>query len=258
MAVLSITYLLMPFNPTCAYGQREAEVAVNEFIVKEQDLWQQRRQGKLSAKDWDDNYMSLIESEANRVKTLMPDVLTVIGGQLQYSSEDDRRLEELLKLSHPTVEEAMEVQSLLKEKSREKRIPRCGLAFLTGYLGRLNPKDAVDVLLSSVPAPESSEDMCFVRALMVIGPTAYEPILSKTLPETNVGRLYVGVMALAAQATKTDFPVVAGIGPQEQWDRSFPKSRRRLRDLAHKWESWWSANESKYVWNVESSLLEPK
>jgi hypothetical protein len=124
----------------------------------------------------------------------------------------------------------MEAQSLLKEKSKERKIPRCELAFLAGHLGRSNPKDAVEVLLSSVPAPENAEDMCFVHALMSMGPAAYEPILSRTLPETDTDRLYVGVMALAAQAVKTDFPEVARIGPQEKWDRSFPRSRRGLRD----------------------------
>jgi hypothetical protein len=241
-----------------ASAQSEAEVAVSEFIVKEQDLWQHRRQGMLSDKDWDRDYTRLIEAEADRSKPLMPVVLKVIGGHLQYRSQNDRRLEELLKLSHPTIKEAMETQSLLKEKSKEKRIPRCGLAFLTGQLGRSSPKDAVDVLLNSVPAPERSEDMCLIRALMMMGPDAYEPILSRISSEADTDRLYVAVMALTVQASKTEFPMAAGIGRQADWDRSFPKTRRRLRALADKWKTWWSANETKYAWDPETSLLESK
>jgi hypothetical protein len=241
-----------------ASGHSEAEVAVEEFIVKEEALWQQHRQGMLSDEEWDRDYTRLMETEADRVKPLMPDVLTVIGGHLQYRSEAGRRLEELRKKSRPTVQEAMEAQALVREKSKERKVPRCGLAFLTGYLGRSNPKGAVDVLLSSLPAPERSEDMCFMRALMTMGPSAYEPILSRISSEADTGRLYVAVLALTVQASKTDFPVEAGIGPQEGWNHSFPKTRRRLRALAEKWKAWWSANETKYAWNADTSLLELK
>lgn len=258
IAIIASAHVWGPSNSMFASGQSEADVAVDEFIVKYQALRQQRRQGMLSDEDWDRDYTRLMESEADRVKPLVPEAFKVIGGFLQHRSERDRRIEELLKESHATVQEAMELQSLVEERSKERKVPRCGLAFLTGYLGRSNPKGAVDVLLSSVPAPERSEDMCIMRALMTMGPSAYESILSRISSEADTGRLYVAVMALTAQASKTDFPVEAGIGPQEDWDHSFPKTRRRLRALAEKWKTWWSANETKYAWNAETSLLELK
>lgn len=175
IAIIASAHVWGPSNSMFASGQSKADIAVDEFIVKEEALWQQRRQGMLSEKDWDRDYTRLMESEAERVKPLMRDVLAVIGGHLQYRSEADRRLEELLKKSRPTVQEAMEAQALVKEKSKEREVPRCGLAFLTGYLGRSNPKGAVDVLLSSVPAPERSEDLCVMRALMTMARALTSP-----------------------------------------------------------------------------------
>jgi hypothetical protein len=191
----------------------------------------------------------VMESAADRMRPLMPDALDLIGRQLQYRRDIDRRLEELMKRSHPTVEEGMETGSLLEEKSKERTVPRCDLASLTGCLGRTSLKNA---------APERSEDICMVGALTSIGPPGYGPILSRTLTEDNTDRLYVGVMALVIQSTKTDFPAVSGIGPQERWVRSFPKSRRGLHGLVRKWGKWRSTSESKYAWNPDSSLLEPK
>src|SRR5437773_1698932 len=115
LVVFPVAYLMTSLEAVYASGSPESETAVESFLLKEQALWQQRRQGQLAAGDWDMKYIHLIESEADQLKGLMPGILQVSGEHLGYQSDEDRRLEELLKLNHPTGEEAAELQSLLQE-----------------------------------------------------------------------------------------------------------------------------------------------
>jgi hypothetical protein len=234
------------------------EIAVDEFISKEQALWDRRRNGHITSSDWETMFNALLESEAKRLQSVMPDVLQTLGERLAYRSDLDRQLEELLSLSHPTTDQTLEIQALLHEKYQAGSVPRCGIAFLAGYLGRLAPANAVRILLASVPPPERSQDSCYIQALMIIGPPAYKPILEHISVEDDRNRAYFATMALVAQTTKTDFPLQAGLGRQEKWERSFPKSIRGLRRLSREWEEWWNAHENEYLWNPKTSLLESK
>jgi hypothetical protein len=261
LSVLVIVVLdsLMP-GPRSAYGSGSPDLvsAVNEFSDKESALWQQRRQGKLSAEQWDVEYRQLLESETKRMQGMMPGILEVLRDKLQYRSESDRRFDEESGSKHPADEELPKNQPQTGESTRQIQMSRCGIALLTGYLGRIAPKESVEVLLSSAPPPERSEDFCFVRALMSVGPDGYVPIRERIANETDSARLYIGVMALVAPTIKTEFPTVAGIGNEEEWDKSFPKSRRSLRKLATKWEKWWVANENRLAWNPDTALLVAK
>jgi hypothetical protein len=236
-------------------GSPEGEAAIEEFVLKKRLFLEQRRQGGLSDEEWGTKYDDFLQSEAERLETLMPGILAPLGARLSYRSDSDRRLDELLRLKHPTAEELVEIQSLLQAETPQGYQHICSIAHLVGYLGRGAPKEAVDVLLASAPPPERSQDPCFIRALMTVGPTGYKPILERISSEKDRVRVYIGVMALVAQTIRTDFPVIAGLGKQDEWDESFPTSIRGLRRLAKKWEKWWSANEGKYSLDPETDVL---
>src|SRR5262245_53799010 len=179
LSVLVIVVLdSLMLGPLSAYGSGSPDwvSAVNEFSDKESALWQQRRQGKLSAEQWDVEYRQLLESETKRMQGMMPGILEVLRDKLQYRSESDRRFDEESESKHPVGEELPKGQPPTGESTRQIQMSRCGIALLTGYLGRIAPKKSVDVLLSSAPPPERSEDFCFVRALMSVGPDGYASI----------------------------------------------------------------------------------
>jgi len=100
--------------------------------------------------------------------------------------------------------------------------------------------------------------MCYIGGLMSVGPEGYDQILKVVSTEREQSRLYFAVMALVTQAVHTDFPTVAGLGNQDLWGKTFPESRRGLRELGEKWKQWWESNKSKYTWNPATSLLEAK
>ena len=235
----------------------DCDAAVDSFVTKEQALWALRRQGQLTSEEWNSKYTSLLESEARAMQPLLPDVLYTLANRLSRSKDDDT-LEELLDLKHPSPEEMAEIQSLIERRRARKEIPRCGIAQLTGFLGRDAPGEAVDVLLSAAPPPERADDMCYIGALMSVGPGGYGRILNRVSIEKDQSRLYIAVMGLVAQAVHTDFPSMADLGNQESWGKSFPESRRGLKQLAEKWKQWWEASESKYTWNPSTSLLQAK
>jgi hypothetical protein len=138
-------------------GFPEGEAAIEEFILKHRLLWEQHRQGGLSEEEMDMEYSRHIQSEAERLEPLMPGILAPLGARLSYRSDNDRRLDELLRLKRPTGEELAEIQSLLQAETPQVDQPICAIAFLVGALGRGAPKEAVDVLLAATPPAERSE-----------------------------------------------------------------------------------------------------
>ncbi len=241
-----------------AAAPSDPDKAVDEFVLKVNALLLERPPIESSTAEWETKYEHLITSEAERLRTLVPNILQVLGQRLGAKSDTDRRLDELLKLKHPTVEEALQIQSLLHEQLSESSPPRCAIMFLIGRLGKEAPKEAVNVLLATAPPPERSEDLCLIHSLMTLGPQGYMVINERLSTETDPLKVYFGVMALVAQTVRTDFPMSAGLGKEEDWDRSFPKSLRGLRRLTEKWKKWWTASEGRYTWNAETSLLEAK
>jgi hypothetical protein len=159
--------------------------AIEEFIAKYEVIRQQRRQGKLSAEDWDAKYTDFIESEAEELKGMLPNILGEIGERLRYRSDDQERFDALADLKHPNDDQSKELLSLTQKIARDKEIPRCTLTFLTAYLGRTAPKEAVDVLLTSDPPPEEADDWCYIKSLMTIGPTGYQPIPRRSPASAN-------------------------------------------------------------------------
>src|SRR6266496_4664526 len=93
LAVFPFASLLTALAPVYASDQPEYRAAAEEFVLKEQALWDQRRQGYLSDKDWEMQYTRFIESEAERLQGLMPGILETLGKRLGYRSEKDLRLE---------------------------------------------------------------------------------------------------------------------------------------------------------------------
>ena len=187
---------------------------------------------------------------------MMPRILDSLAQTLAYRPEKDRRLEDLLKKDQPTTEEALEIQALLQQSTGGKRDSICGIAFLTGILGREAPNAAVRALLTASPPAERSTDDCMIGALMLIGPGGYQPLLEWISTEDDRMRLYIAVMALVSQTVNSDFPVKAGLGSMAEWDTTFPRSKRTLRRLATSWQMWWKENANRYVWNPKTQLLE--
>jgi hypothetical protein len=70
--------------------------------------------------------------------------------------------------------------------------------------------------------------------------------------------VYYGVMALVAASADTGFPIEAGLGKEDDWDRTIPRSRRGLQRLGKKWAKWWNVNEGKFTWNPDTGLLNAK
>src|SRR5437867_9293995 len=133
-------------GPRLVYGSGAPEwtSAVNEFSDKEDALWQQRRQGKLSTEQWDVEYRQLLESETKRMQGMMPGILEALRNKLQYRSESDRQFDEQVGSKPPVGEGLPKNQPQTGESKRQLQMPRCGIALLTGYLGKVAPKESVD------------------------------------------------------------------------------------------------------------------
>lgn len=262
--IASGTLMLVVLVWVNAFGEEavppksETEMAVDEFIAKVEQLHGQRHEAGGSAEDWESQYERLIKSEAERLQTLMPAILQVLAQRLTHRSEREQQIEELLKVKRPTAEQAQKITSLSRNVPSEEKIPRCAIGFVIGHLGRQAPNGAVDMLLGAAPSPERAEDLCLIRALMTLGPDGYKHLVGRMSTEVDPARAYVGVMALVVQARHTEFPNVAGLGEEERWENSFPRSTRALNRLARKWQIWWSKHQTEYEWNPDTALLEAR
>ena len=241
-----------------ATSSADANAAVDEFVSKEDALWQQRRQDHITSDEFGEKYMALLKSEAERLRRMMPDILDVIGERLRYRSESDKR-NDALPDPRPSATQAPQERVFQSQPNvKEAGIARCDLVSLAAFLGRSTPKEAVEVMLSSGPPPEEADDWCYIKALMTIGPPGYKPILEKISTQKELPPVYYGVMALVSSAADTDFPIQAGLGKENSWDRTLPKPRRGLLRLSKKWEKWWNTNENRFTWNPETGLLVAK
>src|SRR5258706_11912587 len=72
-------------------GSSEATAGVEEFVHREEALWQQRHQGQISEEEWGVKYTRFILMESERLQSLMPGILETLGERLEYRSGGDRQ-----------------------------------------------------------------------------------------------------------------------------------------------------------------------
>src|SRR6266850_1617326 len=154
--MLLIGYCIGALETSHAADPPGAQAAIGEFVLMERELLEQRHRADVTAADWNTKYSRFIESEARRLQGLMPGILPALAERLGYRSNNDKQLEELLKVKHPTDQQLLNIKSLLEASTGQRGASRCGLAFLTGYLGRSAPKEAIDTFLTEAPTTERS------------------------------------------------------------------------------------------------------
>ena len=200
----------------------------------------------------------LIETELNRFRPLMPDILPVLGARLLYRSPKEKRLDELSIVDEITEEEAAEWWALEEEFMGQSKIPLCVLAYVIGNLGRDAPEIATDILLSTTSFSNSDYMSCMNRALMDIGPAGYISIAKQAIEDKDLRRSQFAVLVILDLSQKTTFRVEVGLDNPEEMltDLLFEPKRKRLHQIAKKWLVWWNENQDHYVWNPNTALLE--
>lgn len=178
-----------------------------------------------------------------------------------FEGELGRRYEEeavkLEEFGEAAVVELARLLELLRTGTPGYAKDTCKVATLLGVVGRKN-EVAAKYLISSVPMPERSEDICVVGGLVDMGPSAYDALVQCALNSGSRVRAYYCALALVAQTVETSFPEEIGLGSGTQWDQEFPTSRGGIRRVTREWKEWWQEHESELVWNPNTSKLEPK
>ncbi|MGH9869194.1 MAG: hypothetical protein ACREAA_13660 [Candidatus Polarisedimenticolia bacterium] len=252
LTVLLTVTIALGSNVHCVNGE-DTHSAIESFIAKVAAY--KDKTSRVPPGERGPELRELISSEAKRMQCHVPDVLDDLGMMLLHRDEDESRLDELILLKHPTDAELKEMMLLLDKREKSVKTPRCEIALLMGELGHGAEDRAVAGLLAAVPLPERVEDSCVAKALMMIGPGGYRHIVDSILKKTSPERIHVALLALLAASTDTDFPELAGLGPEERWDETVPTSRRGARKLTRKWLEWWGDRAPYLSWNQETGLL---
>lgn len=237
-------------------AQSNHDELIRGFIDRVIDFNEHKTSSGTSEGESGQDFSALIRAEARALQPQVPEILDALGVWLGLRSKEELEIEDWAMKS---LQEDSTGEELLRYiKSREGKtnsVPRCALTFLVSELGFSAPARAVDVLLDALPMPETSEDHCVLLGLRKLGPDAYESLVRRILAEDSLAPIYIGTVALLVQSIETDFVLIAGLGPVEVWEDNLPHSKRKLKALVRKWQTWWFGAESVYSWDSETSLL---
>src|SRR5262245_45025086 len=129
--------VLLPAQGNDRTARERIDTILNTFVFQEGELFRRQQAPGFDVQQRDERYSELVDYAARELEPFLPEALQVLGMRLGYRTEDQKRLEDLLGIPCPTARQEAEINQLATVPGVRQNL--CGLAFVTGRLGKKSP-----------------------------------------------------------------------------------------------------------------------